>query len=347
MNNSSNAERLDLRSMTLDEMKELTVNMGESAYRADQLFLHISRGVSNIEEIKQLPVSFRKELAKLAYIVTPTIHTVRKSKDGTIKILVRLHDGIMVESVLMHYRHGYSICISCQAGCRMGCSFCASTKKGLARNLSAGEMISQILLLEQLGNCHMSNLVLMGMGEPMDNFENVCNLIDILSDAKGRKLSRRNITISTCGIVPKIRELAERFPQVNLAISLHAPDDERRSMLMPINKKYSISEVMKAVKEHAAKTGRRPTFEYTMVSGENDSEKDAHKLGQLLNKMNAHVNLIPLHIIEGGKSLPTKKNDIIRFQNILNKYGITVTIRRSLGQDIDGACGQLKLSVKI
>ena len=269
----------------------------------------------------------------------------RTSKDGeTTKYLFRLHDDRVIESVLMKYHHGNSVCISSQVGCRMGCKFCASTLGGLERNLTASEMLSQIYEIQRLSGERVSNVVVMGTGEPLDNFDNLLKFIQILTDEHGLNISQRNITVSTCGLVTKIKELAQRQLQITLAISLHAPNDELRRTLMPVANKYSVKEIMEACHYYYDKTGRRITFEYSLVEGANDGEKEAKELCKLIRGLNCHVNLIPVNPIKERNFRHSSMQFIQKFKNILEKNRINVTIRREMGADIDAACGQLRKS---
>ena len=264
--------------------------------------------------------------------------------DGTRKYLFRLGDGHVIESVWMKYHHGNSVCISSQVGCRMGCRFCASTIGGLTRNLTASEMLDQVYRIQELTGERVSNVVVMGTGEPLDNYDNLLRFLRILSDEAGQNISQRNITVSTCGIVPMIRRMADEKLGITLALSLHAPNDEKRRELMPIAYKYSLAEVIPACADYFAKTGRRLTFEYSLVGGKNDSEEDARELSRLIGDLNCHVNLIPVNPIKERNFVQSDKKVIEKFKNKLEKYRINVTIRREMGRDIDGACGQLRKS---
>ena len=264
--------------------------------------------------------------------------------DGTRKYLFRLPDGHVIESVLMKYHHGNSVCISTQVGCRMGCRFCASTIGGLIRNLTCGEMLDQIYRIQKDSGERVSNVVLMGTGEPLDNYDHVLRFLRMVSDESGLNISQRNITLSTCGIVPKIRALADEKLQITLALSLHAPNDEKRQALMPVANKYSIAEILSACQYYYKQTGRRISFEYSLVGGQNDSAEDAKMLAGLLKGLNCHVNLIPVNPVKERSFSPSDKKVILNFKNKLEKYRINVTIRREMGQDIDGACGQLRKS---
>ena len=270
---------------------------------------------------------------------------VQTSKlDGTQKYLFALPDGNVVESVLMKYRHGNSVCISSQVGCKMGCRFCASTIDGWTRNLLPSEMLDQVYKIQKLSKERVSNVVVMGTGEPLDNYDNLLRFIHMLSDENGLHISQRNITVSTCGIVPRMYDLAEENLQITLAISLHASNQQKREELMPVAKKYSLEELMEACRNYFKKTGRRLTFEYSLVGGENDSQEDAEELAHLIKGLNCHINLIPVNPIKERSYVQSDKKVIANFQNKLEKYQINVTIRREMGRDIDGACGQLRKS---
>ena len=285
----------------------------------------------------------REKLERNATLVSLKVLDVQTSRlDGTQKYLFALPDGNMVESVLMKYHHGNSVCISSQVGCRMGCRFCASAIGGWTRNLLPSEMLDQVYKIQKLSKERVSNVVVMGTGEPLDNYDSLVRFIRMLSDEKGLHISQRNITVSTCGIVPRIYELAEEDLQITLAISLHASTQEKREKLMPIAKKYSIDEVLSACRYYFQKTGRRLTFEYSLVGGENDSQEDAEELARLIKGLNCHVNLIPVNPIKERNYVQSDKKVIENFQNKLEKYQINVTIRREMGRDIDGACGQLR-----
>ncbi len=270
---------------------------------------------------------------------------VQTSKlDGTQKYLFALPDGNVVESVLMKYRHGNSVCISSQVGCKMGCRFCASTIDGWTRNLLPSEMLDQVYKIQKLSKERVSNVVVMGTGEPLDNYDNLLRFIHMLSDENGLHISQRNITVSTCGIVPRMYDLAEENLQITLAISLHASNQQKREELMPVAKKYSLEELMEACRNYFKKKGRRLTFEYSLVGGENDSQEDAEELAHLIKGLNCHINLIPVNPIKERSYVQSDKKVIANFQNKLEKYQINVTIRREMGRDIDGACGQLRKS---
>ena len=340
-----NKEQTDIKSLTLEELTQyVQTELGEKAFRATQLYqwMHARMAIS-YEQMSNLSKALREELAKKTTYTVLEKETVQISQiDGTRKYLFRLADGNVIESVLMRYRHGNSVCISSQVGCRMGCRFCASTLDGLVRNLTPAEMLDQIYRMSTDIGERISNVVVMGTGEPLDNYENLVKFIHILSSKEGLNISQRNITVSTCGIVPGIRRLAEENLQITLALSLHASSQERRLTLMPVANRYDLSEVLAACNDYFEKTGRRMTYEYSLVSGVNDSEEDARKLAALLHGQNCHVNLIPVNPIKERNYVKPSTQATAAFKNRLEKYGINVTIRRSLGGDIDGACGQLR-----
>lgn len=336
--------KVDIKSLTYEELAEQLLEMGEKKFRISQIYnwLHVKM-VHRFDEMTNLSLALRKKLEEKYEIAALEPVEVLVSKiDGTRKYLFRLSDGNVIESVLMRYHHGNSVCISTQAGCRMGCRFCASTLDGLARNLTAGEMLDEIYQISQSIGERISNVVLMGSGEPMDNFSNVCKFLTMISDEHGQNISQRNLTLSTCGLVPKIIELADKNLQITLAISLHAADDQTRQELMPIAKKYQISELISACRYYIEKTGRRITFEYSLVAGVNDNEAEARKLLNLVSGMLCHVNLIPVNPIKERDYKQSSRKKIEQFKNILEKNGINVTIRREMGRDINGACGQLR-----
>lgn len=339
-------EELDIKSLYENELKEKMISMGEKPFKGKQLYewLH-KKTAETYEEMTNLSENLRKKLEQEEPLTQLEVVEVQTSKiDGTQKYLFRLADGNVIESVCMRYKYGNSVCISSQVGCRMGCRFCASTLGGLTRNLLPSEMLEQIYRIQNLTGERVSNVVVMGTGEPMDNYDNLIRFIKILSDEKGQNLSQRNITVSTCGIVPRIRQLAEEGLTITLALSLHAPNNEKRKELMPIANKYSLEEVIPACAYYFEKTGRRLTFEYSLVGGKNDSEEDARELAQLISGLNCHVNLIPVNPIKERDYVQSDKKVIANFKNKLEKYKINVTIRREMGRDIDGACGQLRKS---
>ena len=330
---------------TLEELQSWMKENGESAFRAKQVFSWIYKNIWNFDDMKNIPVSLKEKLKENFIIDIPKIVEVYESSvDDTKKILLSMKDNNLIECVLMKYKHGNSICISTQVGCRMGCKFCASTLGGRIRDLSAGEILSQVMVAQNYIGERISNIVLMGSGEPLDNFENVTKFLKLVNAEYGLNIGQRHITLSTCGIVPKIKELADLDLSITLAISLHAFSDEKRKVIMPIANKYSISEILDACKYYMDKTGRRITYEYSLVSGVNDSREDAKSLATLLKSMNCHVNLIPVNEIKENTLKRPSRKTVEDFENILKSYGIEVTIRREMGTDINAACGQLRRS---
>ena len=339
--------KIELNSMSLDELKDFIVNIGEKSFRGQQIFTYFNRNKNiDIESLALLPKELRKKIIDISFINEVKIYKKFDSDiDNTKKYLFALSDDNIIESVFMQYKHGNTACISTQVGCRMGCKFCASTKEGLIRNLTPAEMLNQIYMMEKDTKETISNVVLMGSGEPLDNYENVLKFINIIHDENGHNISLRNITLSTCGIVPKIYELAKENLPITLSISLHSPFDKVRLKMMPISKKYSISELIKACKAYGNSTNRRLTFEYTLIEDINDSETELDELANILRGLNAHVNLIPLNPIkEYDKESPNRDN-IEMFQKGLLNRGIPATIRREMGSDISASCGQLRRSI--
>lgn len=337
---------MELNSMRIDEIKKLMDKFGEKEYRAEQIFrfLHQQNG-RDITELKQIPLDMREKLKESCHISGMKVYKRFSSQqDSTVKFLFLLDDGNIIESVVMKYDHGYSLCISTQVGCRMGCSFCASTMEGLVRNLTAGELLNQLYLAEEDLDIRISNIVLMGSGEPLDNFCNVDRFFDIINHDKGRNISLRNITLSTCGVVPGIYDLAAKDIPITLSVSLHSPFDEKRAEIMPIAKRYKLDELFKALKYYSEKTGRRITFEYTLIENENDREEDAREMAKLMKGMLCHVNLIPLNPIKEYNMGRPEKKGVLSFQRKLIDYGIPTTIRREMGSDISASCGQLRRS---
>ncbi len=337
-------ERIDVKSLTREELRRELEAQGEKSFRADQLYqwMHLKLAGSP-KEMTNLPLKLRKKLEEqYEYVCLETVEVQRSRMDGTCKYLFRLPDGHVIESVLMRYHHGNTVCISSQAGCRMGCRFCASAIGGLVRNLRPSEMLEQIYRIQKDIGERISNVVVMGTGEPLDNYDNLLVFLKLLSDENGLHMSQRSITVSTCGIAPRIRALAEEELSITLALSLHAPTQEKRRELMPVANKYGLSEVLEACGYYFKKTGRRITFEYSLVGGVNDSQEDAKLLAALAKPIHSHVNLIPVNpVTERGYVQPDKR--VIRnFKERLEEYGVNVTVRRELGQDIDGACGQLR-----
>jgi 23S rRNA (adenine2503-C2)-methyltransferase len=334
----------DILGLYPDELLEFITGLGEKKYRGRQIFewLHVHKAAS-FSDMTNLPKSLRDRLSAEAFISDPSIIECQVSSiDGTRKYLLSMRDGNMVEAVFMRYHHGNSVCVSSQVGCRMGCRFCASTIGGLVRNLSASEILSEVYSIERDTGERVSNVVIMGTGEPLDNYDNVIRFIKLLSEPEGSNMSQRNITLSTCGLVDRIKDLSKEDLKITLAVSLHAPSQEKRLSLMPIAGKYDYSDVIKAAGEYAKITGRRVTFEYSLVADENDSYEDAKLLSDQIKNILCHVNLIPVNPVrETGFHEPDRMR-VERFRTKLEKYGINVTIRRELGRDIDGACGQLR-----
>ena len=334
----------DIRSLDLREMQRLAERMEEKPFRGKQLFQWVhGHQVSSWDEMSNLSVKFREKLAE-EFVLNP-LHIEKKQlskKKDTAKYLFKLPDGNYIESVWMKYHHGNSVCISSQVGCRMGCTFCASTLSGLARNLSAGEMLSQIYEIQRETGERVSNVIVMGMGEPLDNYDNLIRFVKLLSDQDGIRISQRNITVSTCGLVDGIRKLMKEKLQITLAISLHAPNDDIRQQTMPVARRYSMDELLLACRDYFQETKRRITFEYSMIRGVNDSAEQAVELAGRLRGLNCHINLIPLNEVKERSCSRSRQADIERFKKILEKQGMNVTIRREMGSDIDAACGQLR-----
>ncbi len=336
--------KIDIRSLDLDEMTELILNIGESKFRAKQIFSWFNNKlVFDYDDMNNISKKMKQSLQEVSEISKIQIYEKLVSNiDGTVKYLFKLGENTIIESVFMKYEHGNTVCISSQAGCRMGCSFCASTIDGLDRNLTAGEMLAQVYEIQKDMGVRISNIVVMGSGEPFENFENLLKFIKIINSKDGLNISQRGITVSTCGLVDKIEQLQKLNLQINLAISLHAPNDDIRNKLMPINKKYNVDEVLKAGKTYANTTKRRITYEYALIKGVNDTEKDANELGKKLKGSLSHVNLIPVNSIDENDFTKSDKTRVNDFLNILKSLGISATVRRELGSDINGACGQLR-----
>lgn len=338
--------KIDIKSLSLDELKNLLIEIGDKAFRAKQIYdwIHVKL-VSDFDEMTNLSKALRDQLKEKCEIINLKVVDKLESSTGeTSKFLFELQDERVIESVLMKYHHGNSVCISSQVGCRMGCKFCASTLGGLERNLSASEMLDQIYKIQKISGERVSNVVVMGTGEPLDNYDNLIKFIHLLSDENGLNISQRNITVSTCGLVEKIKKLAEEDLQITLALSLHAPNDEVRKELMPVANAYSIDSVIEACDYYFKKTGRRITFEYSLVEGVNDSAEYAKELSHRIKGLNCHVNLIPVNPIKERNYRQSEARYIQNFKNILEKNRINVTIRREMGTDIDAACGQLRKS---
>lgn len=339
-------EKVDLKTLDFQEMKAEMAKIGEKPFRAGQIYQWIHEKLADSPlEMTNLSKNLRDTLAEHYDCTCLSVVEVLTSQiDGTQKYLFKLADQNVIESVLMRYKHGNSVCISSQVGCRMGCRFCASTIGGWTRNLTAAEMLDQIYRIQKLSGERVSNVVVMGTGEPLDNYDNILKFFQMLTDEHGLNISQRNITVSTCGIVPKMKQLADEQLQITLALSLHASNQAKRRELMPIANKYSLGEVIDACQYYFEKTGRRITFEYSLVGGVNDKKEDADELAALIKPLNCHVNLIPVNPIKERDYVQSQKKVINNFKNKLEKCGINVTIRREMGRDINGACGQLRKS---
>lgn len=333
----------NIKDYNLDELKTEIENIGEKKYRAEQIFkwLYIDK-VKSFDEMTNLSLELREKLKQNFDICNFTIERKLESKDGTKKYLFGINDGNAIESVLMEYHFGKTVCVSSQIGCKMGCKFCASTGIPFIRNLSSGEIVEQIIAIEQDEKCKVSNVVFMGIGEPMDNYDNVINAIEILNNQKGLNIGARHISVSTSGVVPRIYDFADKNIQCTLSVSLHSSNDKTRSSMMPINNVYNIEQLMKACRYYISKTNKRISFEYALAKDNNDNLDDAKELVNLLHGMLCHVNLIPINSIENGKYTKSSLENIIKFRDYLNNHGITATIRRELGSDINAACGQLR-----
>lgn len=332
-----------LKSKTLEEMNGLFREMGQPAFRAKQVYTWLHKGVRSYEEMTNLPKDLRALLAEKYPIQAPEVVRKQESrKDGTIKYLWKLSDGNCVETVLMRYHYGNTVCISTEVGCRMGCAFCASTLGGLVRRLEPFEMLDQVLFTQVDSGLPISHIVLMGIGEPLDNFDNVMRFLELVNSENGMNISMRHISLSTCGLVPKIDALAEKKLQLTLSVSLHAPSDEIRNNIMPVNKAYSTEELLAACRRYYAATNRRISFEYAMIDGVNDTPACAELLLRRLKGLPAHMNLIPLNHVEESPLKPSSRQAVARFQKILEDGGVPATVRRTLGGDIDASCGQLR-----
>ncbi len=341
-------EKIDIKTFSLKELETEILNIGEPKFRAKQIFnwLH-QKHIENFDEMTNISKETREKLSE-KYKITEIkiLDTLVSKEDGTTKFLFQLEGGHIIESVLMKYSYGNAVCISSQVGCRMGCTFCASTLEGLERNLTVAEMLSQIYKIQKYCGERIRSIVLMGSGEPFDNFDNFKKFIEIINCKEGLELGQRHITVSTCGIVPKIYEFADLKTQVNLAISLHAPNDELRRNIMPVAKRFTISEIIQACKYFAEKTKRRVTYEYALIAGVNDKEEHARQIITLLKGTLCHINLIPVNDVKERDYIKSSKNQIKKFSQIIEKAGIEVTVRRELGSDINAACGQLRRSYK-
>ena len=331
----------DIKSMTLGEISEALRAMGEPSFRGKQVFTWLHRGVTDFDQMINIPKALREKLAREYVITAPTVARKQVSKlDGTIKYLWELSDGNCIETVLMSYHHGNTVCISSQVGCRMGCKFCASTLAGKVRDLTPSEMLDQVLFTQLDSGREISNIVLMGIGEPMDNRKNVLRFLELINHPDGMNIGMRHISLSTCGVVPGIDALAEDNLQLTLSVSLHAPDSATRSRIMPVNKAYDVEELFAACHRYFKKTGRRISFEYAMIDGVNDHDWQADLLAEKIRGMPGHVNLIPLNDVVESEFKPSKR--VSAFQKRLESHGLTATVRRSLGGDIDASCGQLR-----
>lgn len=332
--------------MTVTEIRDYLTTIGEPPYRAEQLFYWLNKGVTSFEEMTNIPKSLRIKLNENCYITN--VNVVKKLKsniDGTVKYLYKLNDGEYIESVFMKYKHGYTVCISTQVGCRMGCSFCASGINGLSRNLTVSEMLSQVIIAGSDNGVRISNVVMMGMGEPLDNFDNSVKFLQLVSNEKGLNIGLRHISLSTSGVVPAIYKLADfNFP-ITLSVSLHAPNDKIRSSIMKVNNSWNINTLLKACKDYQAVTGRRISFEYAMISGVNDTRECADELILRLKGIMSHINLIPANPVKENSYVKANYNTVKEFADYINSKGITATVRRTLGADIEASCGQLRRKI--
>lgn len=334
---------IDLKDFSYKELEDFLVDMGEKKFRAAQIFKWLHQGVTDYDEMTDLSKALREKLRQISYVSVLEIEQKFVSKlDGTVKYLFRLPDGNCIESVVMRYHHGLTICISSQIGCRMGCRFCASTIGGLYRSLTAGEILNQVIFAEKDMGERISNIVLMGIGEPLDNYDNVLKFIRNVNNEKGKNIGLRHITLSTCGVVPGIYKLADENLPITLTISLHAPNDTIRDSIMPVNHKYKIAELIKACKYYTDTTSRRLSFEYSLIHGVNDSIKNADELARLVKPLRAHVNLIPVNKVEERDFKKGSREEINAFLERLTERGVNATIRRELGSDISASCGQLR-----
>ena len=343
----SEATKICLSDFTLDALSAYLVSLGQPKFRAKQIFkwLH-QKLVTDFSQMTDQPKTLLAQLAENCTIAAPTIRRRQQSKDGTVKYLLQLADGNCIETVLMRYKYGNTVCVSTQVGCAMGCRFCASTQAGRVRDLTAGEIASEIYTAQKDSGERVSHIVLMGIGEPLHNFNNVMDFLEIISCPEGVNIGMRNISLSTCGLVPKIDELAKRHLQLTLSVSLHAPTDEMRSSMMPVNDVYPVEQLIRACRDYQQETGRRVSFEYSMVNGVNDSPQTARRLAQLIKGMGAHVNLIPINPVDGSPYSATDAANVKRFQTLLTELGVNATVRRRLGTDISAACGQLRREAK-
>ena len=332
---------VDIKSMNQEELASFLKELGEPGFRAKQVFQWMHRGVTTFDEMSNLSKALREKLSAQCYLTSPVVERKQVSAiDGTIKYLWRLRDGNCIETVLMRYKHGNTVCISCQVGCRMGCAFCASTRGGKIRDLTPSEMLDQVLFTQLDSGETISNIVLMGIGEPLDNYDTVMRFLELVNHPEGMNIGMRHISLSTCGLVDKIDKLAELELQLTLSVSLHAPDDETRSKIMPVNKSVGVERLMDTCRRYFKKTGRRISYEYAMIDGVNDSDAQADLLVSLLKGQPGHVNLIPLNNVAESPLKPSRR--VAAFQKRLESQGVTATVRRRLGSDIDASCGQLR-----
>ncbi len=334
-------QKTDLKSMTIPELEAYLAELGEAKFRAKQIFTWMHRGAASFEEMTNLPKTLRSKLEERCTLTALRVERKQVSKlDGTVKYLWRLEDDNCVETVLMRYKHGNTVCVSTEIGCAMGCAFCASTIGGLVRRLTAGEIVSQVIFTQKDSGLPVSNIVLMGIGEPLDNFDSVLRFLELVNHPDGMNIGMRHISLSTCGLTEKIDKLADLQLQLTLSVSLHAPDDETRSKIMPVNRAFSVEQLFQSCRRYFEKTGRRISYEYAMIDGVNDSDAQADLLASHLRGVPGHVNLIPLNDVRESKLKPSRR--VAAFQKRLESHGITVTVRRRLGSDIDASCGQLR-----
>ena len=335
------SEKIDLKSMTIPEIEDYLVRLGEPKFRAKQIFVWMNKGVTSFDEMTNISKALREKLKEQCTLTALRVERKQVSRlDGTIKYLWRLEDDNCVETVLMRYKHGNTVCVSSEIGCAMGCAFCASTIGGLVRRLTPAEILSQAIFTQKDSGLPISNIVLMGIGEPLDNFDNVMRFLELVNHPDGMNIGMRHISLSTCGLTEKIDKLADLQLQLTLSVSLHAPDDETRSQIMPVNRAVGVEKLMASCRSYFEKTGRRISYEYAMIDGVNDSDAQADLLAARLKGMPSHVNLIPLNDVRESKLKPSKR--VAAFQKRLESHGITATVRRKLGGDIDASCGQLR-----
>lgn len=335
--------KTDIRSLNFDELENLISGLGQAGFRAKQIFSWLHSGAQTFDEMTDLPKKLRSELSDFAFIAPVTVYKKLVSQiDGTVKFVYELFDGNIIETVVMKYNHGYTICVSSQVGCRMGCEFCQSTKGGLLRNLLPGEILGQIITAQKELGIRISNIVMMGIGEPLDNFDNVVKFLKIVNHPDGINIGFRHISVSTCGLADKIRMLADVNIPITLSVSLHSPFDEKRNKIMPVNKKYDIVKLIDACRCYQSVTGRRIVFEYSLIDGVNNSDDDAKRLFDILSGIMYHINLIPVNKIENGTFYPPDMKKINKFRDKLISMGASCTVRRTLGADISASCGQLR-----